>query len=136
MIMNNKYYNCLLSERSIMKKERIMVDGIKYRYIINDSNEIELNKEVSKEVFNKIKNILIKKGKYFDQIYDWPEIPYEEIELKERFKKWANIELKLYLEELEEKHRNNTITSEEKLLVQPIKEEIERGSKNDKSRND
>ena len=39
----------------IMKKERIMVDGIKYRYIINDSNEIELNKEVSKEVFNKIK---------------------------------------------------------------------------------
>ena len=40
-----------------MKKERIMVDGIKYRYIINDSNEIELNKEVSKEVFNKIKKI-------------------------------------------------------------------------------
>ena len=115
-----------------MKKERIMVDGIKYRYIINDSNEIELNKEVSKEVFNKIKNILIKKGKYFE----WPEIPYEEIKLKERFKKRANIELKLYLEELEEKHRNNTITSEEKLLVQPIREEIERRSKNDKQRND
>lgn len=71
-----------------MKKERIMVDGIKYRYIINDFNEIELNKEVSKEVFNKIKNILIKKGKYFDQIYDWPEIPYEEIKLKERFKNY------------------------------------------------
>lgn len=119
-----------------MKKERIMVDGIKYRYIINDSNEIELNKDVSKDVFNKIKNTLIKKGKYFDQIYDWPEIPCEEIELKERFKKWANIELKLYLEELEEKHRNNTITSEEKLLVQHIREEIERRSKNDKSRND
>ena len=111
-----------------MKKERIMVDGIKYRYIINDSNEIELNKEVSKEVFDRIKEILIKKGKYFD----WPEIPYEEIKLKERFKKWALVELKLYLEELEEKHRNNTITSEEKLLVQPIREEIERRSKNDK----
>lgn len=119
-----------------MKKERIMVDGIKYRYIINDSNEIELNKEVSKEVFNKIKNTLIKKGKYFDRIYDWPEIPYEKTELKERFKKWVLVELKLYLEELKEKHRNNTITSEEKLLVQPIKEEIERRSKNDKSRND
>ena len=119
-----------------MKKERIMVDGIKYRYIINDSNEIELNKEVSKEVFNKIKNTLIKKGKYFNQIYNCPEIPYEKTELKERFQKWANIELKLYLEELEEKHRNNTITSEEKLLVQPIREEIERRSKNDKSRND
>ena len=50
--------------------------------------------------------------------------------------KWANIELKLYLKELEEKHRNNTITAEEKLLVQPIREEIERRSKNDKSRND
>lgn len=119
-----------------MKKERIMVDGIKYRYIINDSNEIELNKDVSKEVFNKIKNTLIKKGKYFDQIYDRPEIPYEETELKERFQKWANIELKLYLKELEEKHKNNTITAEEKLLVQPIREEIERRSKNDKSRND
>lgn len=119
-----------------MKKERIMVDGIKYRYIINDSNEIELNREVSKEVFNKIKNTLIKKGKYFNQIYDWPEIPYEKTELKERFKKWALVELKLYLEELEEKHRNNTITSEEKLLVQPIREEIEGRSKNDKSRND
>ena len=44
-----------------MEKERIMVDGIKYRYIINDSNEIELNKDVSKDVFNKIKNTLIKK---------------------------------------------------------------------------
>lgn len=115
-----------------MKKERIMVDGIKYRYIINDSNEIELNKEVSKEVFDQIKEILIKKGKYSDQKIDWPEIPYEEIKLKERFKKWALVELKLYLEELEEKHRNNTITSEEKLLVQPIREEIERRSKNDK----
>ena len=51
-----------------MKKERIMVDGIKYRYIINDSNEIELNKEVSKEVFDRIKEILIKKGVKDD---DW-----------------------------------------------------------------
>ena len=115
-----------------MKKERIMIDGIKYRYIINDSNEIELNKEVSKEVFDRIKEILIKKGKYSDQKIEWPEIPHEKIEVKERFKKWANIELKLYLEELEEKHRNNTITSEEKLLVQSIREEIERRSKNDK----
>ena len=104
-----------------MKKERIMVDGIKYRYIINDSNEIELNKKVSKEVFNKIKNILIKKGKYFE----WPEIPYEEIELKERFKKWANIELKLYKEELEKEKGSEK-------LIRAIDKEIERREKNDK----
>ena len=44
-----------------MKKERVMVGGIKYRYIINDSNEIELNKEVSKEVFDRIKKYWLKK---------------------------------------------------------------------------
>ena len=115
-----------------MKKERIIVDGIKYRYIINDSNEIELNKEVSKEVFDRIKEILIKKGKYQEVKRETIKVHYDENYLKRRFQKWTNIELKLYLEELEEKHRNNTITAEEKLLVQPIREEIERRSKNDK----
>ena len=115
-----------------MKKERIMVNGIKYRYIINDSDEIELNKEVSKEVFDRIKEILIKKGKYQEVKHETIKIHYDENYLKRRFQKWTKIELKLYLEELEEKDRNNTITSEEKLLVQPIKEEIERRSKNDK----
>ena len=115
-----------------MKKERIIVDGIKYRYIINDSNEIELNKEVSKEVFDRIKEILIKKGKYQEVKRKTIKVHYDENYLKRRFQKWTNIELKLYLEELEEKHRNNTITAEEKLLVQPIREEIERRSKNDK----
>lgn len=112
-----------------MKKERIMVDGIKYRYIINDSNEIELNREVSKEVFNKIKNTLIKKGKYSDQKIEWPEIPYEEVDLKERFKRWAKVELKMYKEDLEKEKDAET-------LIKAIDEEIERRSKNDKSRND
>ena len=119
-----------------MKKERIMVDGIKYRYIINDSNEIETSKPVSKEVFDRIKEILIKKGRYQEVKRETIKVNYDEYYLKRRFQKWTNIELKLYLEELEEKHRNNTITAEEKLLVQPIREEIERRSKNDKSRND
>lgn len=112
-----------------MKKERIMVDGIKYRYIINDSNEIELNKEVSKEVFDRIKEILIKKGKYSDQKIEWPEIPYEEVDLKERFKRWAKVELKMYKEELEKEEGSEK-------LIRAIEEEIERRSKNDKSRND
>ena len=112
-----------------MKKERIMVDGIKYRYIINDSNEIELNKEVSKEVFDRIKEILIKKGKYSDQKIEWPEIPYEEVDLKERFKRWAKVELKMYKEDLEKEKDAET-------LIKAIDEEIERRTKNDKSRND
>ena len=107
-----------------MKKERIMVDGIKYRYIINDSNEIELNKEVSKEVFDRIKEILIKKGKYSDQKIEWPEIPYEEVDLKERFKMWAKVELKIYKEELEKEKGSEK-------LIRAIDEEIERREKND-----
>lgn len=108
-----------------MKKERIMVDGIKYRYIINDSNEIEVNKEVSKEVFDRIKEILIKKGKYSDQKIEWPEIPYEEVDLKERFKRWAKVELKIYKEELEKEKGSEK-------LIRAIDKEIERRSKNDK----
>ena len=115
-----------------MKKERIMINGVKYRYIINDSNEIETSKPVSKEVLDLIKQTLIKKGKYQEVEREIIKVHYDENYLKRRFQKWANIELKLYLEELEEKHRNNTITAEEKLLVQPIREEIERRSKNDK----
>ena len=107
-----------------MKKERITVDGIKYRYIINDSNEIELNKEVSKEVFDRIKEILIKKGKYSDQKIEWPEIPYEEVDLKERFKRWAKVELKIYKEELEKEKGSEK-------LIRAIDEEIERREKND-----
>ena len=107
-----------------MKKERIMVDGIKYRYIINDFNEIELNKEVSKEVFDRIKEILIKKGKYSDQKIEWPEIPYEEVDLKERFKRWAKVELKIYKEELEKEKGSEK-------LIRAIDEEIERREKND-----
>ena len=40
-----------------MKKERIMINGIKYRYIINDSNEIETSKPVSKEVFESLSEL-------------------------------------------------------------------------------
>lgn len=105
-----------------MKKERIMMNGIKYRYIINDSNEIELNKEVSKEVFDQIKNALIKKGKYSEirsEIVE--EDNYMLDRLEERFKKWATIELKLYREEVKNP-----------ILLKAINEEIERRNENDK----
>ena len=107
-----------------MKKERIMINGIKYRYIINDSNEIETSKPVSKEVLDLIKQTLIKKGKYSDQKIEWPEIPYEEVDLKERFKRWAKVELKIYKEELEKEKGSEK-------LIRAIDEEIERREKND-----
>ena len=107
-----------------MKKERIMINGIKYRYIINDSNEIETAKPVSKEILDLIKETLIKKGKY--QEFDWPEIPQEkkewnEEDLKIRFQKWAKVELKLYREE-----------TNDPILLKAIDEEIERRNKNER----
>ena len=108
-----------------MKKERIMINGIKYRYIINDSNEIETSKPVSKEVFNRIKEILIKKGKYCDQKIEWPEIPYEEVDLKERFKRWTKVELRIYKEELEKEKGSEK-------LIGAIDEEIEKRENNEK----
>ena len=107
-----------------MKKERIMINGIKCRYIINDSNEIETSKPVSKEVLDLIKQTLIKKGKYSDQKIEWDEIPYGEVDLKERFKRWAKVELKIYKEELEKEKGSEK-------LIRAIDEEIERREKND-----
>lgn len=105
-----------------MKKERVMVGGIKYRYIINDSNEIELNKEVSKEVFDQIKEVLIKKGKYKIEInVEVEKDNYMSDQLKERFKKWATVELKMYRDELDKKD----LTDLEKKLLKAIKEELE-----------
>ena len=101
-----------------------MINGVKYRYIINDSNEIETSKPVSKEVLDLIKQTLIKKGKYSDQKIEWDEIPYEEVDLKERFKRWAKVELKIYKEELEKEKGSEK-------LIRAIDEEIERREKND-----
>jgi len=57
------------------------------------------------------------------------KIKYNEKYLERRFSNWALVELKAYLEELEQKIKDNTITSEEILCVQPVREEIERRTK-------
>lgn len=105
-----------------MKKERIMINGIKYRYIINDSNEIETSKPVSKEVLDQIKEVLIKKGKYNIEInVEVEEDNHMSDQLKERFKKWATVELKMYRDELDKKDLSDL----EKRLLKAIKEELE-----------
>lgn len=57
------------------------------------------------------------------------KVQYDEKYLERRFKAWSLIELKLYLEDLEEHIKNKTITNEERLIVQPVREEIERRTK-------
>ena len=57
------------------------------------------------------------------------KIHYNEKYLERRFKDWALVELRLYLEELELKNKEKTITGEEALCIQPIREEIQRREK-------
>ena len=57
------------------------------------------------------------------------KIKYNEKYLERRFGSWALVELKMYLEESEQKIKNNTITNDEILCVQPVREEIERRTK-------
>ena len=109
-----------------MKKERIQVEGVKYRYIITKDNTIKVDGIVPYNHFQSIKEKLIKKGKYIPNNVTTHKIEYDERYLERRFKKWANTELKLYYEELEEKHKLGTLTSEEKLVVQPVREELKR----------
>ena len=57
------------------------------------------------------------------------KIHYNEKYLERRFKNWALVELRLYLVELELKNKEKTITSEEALCIQPVREEIQRREK-------
>lgn len=114
-----------------MKKERIMINGVKYRYIITEENTIKVDGIVSYDNYQLIKETLIKKGKYKENSVETIKVEYDENYLKRRFQKWATIELKLYLEELEENHKKGILTPNEKLCVQPIREEIQRRMKND-----
>ena len=57
------------------------------------------------------------------------KIHYNEKYLERRFKNWTLVELRLYLAELELKNKEKTITSEEALCIQPVREEIQRREK-------
>ena len=109
-----------------MKKQKIKIKGIRYKYIINDLNQIEVDGIVSNEIINTIKERLIKQGKYEDKKSETITVHYNEKYLERRFQKWSLVELKMYRDELEEKIKSHSISNEEKLCVQPIREEIER----------
>ena len=57
------------------------------------------------------------------------KIHYNEKYLERRFKDWTLVELRLYLAELELKNKEKTITMEEALCIQPVREEIQRREK-------
>ena len=109
-----------------MKKQKIKVNGIRYKYIITDDNSLRFEETVSPETFQIIKERLIKQGKYKETESETITIHYNEKYLERRFQKWSLVELKMYRDELEEKIKSHSITNEEKLCIQPIREEIER----------
>ena len=69
-----------------MKKQKIKVKGIKYKYIITDQNTIRFDGIVPYETSEIIKNRLIKKGLYN------PTTKKEDLstDTKKRFEKWCN----------------------------------------------
>lgn len=109
--------------------EKVKINGVVYRYIITDENSIKVKGIVSHNEYEAIKERLIKRGKYQENRKETIKVKYNENYLKRRFQNWSKVELRLYLEELEEKMKKNSITNEEKLVVQPIREELERRSK-------
>lgn len=114
-----------------MKKQKIKVNGIRYKYIINDSNQLEVDGIISNEIMNTIKERLIKQGKYQDKKSETITVHYNEKYLERRFQKWSLVELRLYYAELKLKQTEGNITPEERLCVQPVKEEIERRTKHE-----
>lgn len=109
-----------------MKKQKIKVNGIRYKYIITDDNSLRFEETVSPETFQIIKERLIKQGKYKETESETITIHYNEKYLERRFQKWSLVELKMYRDELEEKIKCHSISNEEKLCIQPVREEIER----------
>ena len=54
------------------------------------------------------------------------KVKYNDRYLKRRYSNWATIELKLWLEELEQKVKDKTIEPDEVLCISPVRQEIER----------
>ena len=110
----------------IMKKQKIKVNGIMYKYVIMEDNTLRFDETIPYDTCQIIKERLIKKGKYKESESETITIHYNEKYLERRFKKWSLVELKMYRDELEKKIKGHSISNEEKLWVQPIREEIER----------
>ena len=109
-----------------MKKQKIKVNGIMYKYVIMEDNTLRFDETIPYDTCQIIKERLIKKGKYKETESKTIRIHYNEKYLERRFQKWSLVELKMYRDELEKKIKDHSISNEEKLCVQPIREEIER----------
>ncbi len=86
-----------------MKKQKIKVEGIRYKYIINDHNQIEVDGILPYRIFNIIKDRLITKGIYHPEE---KETQQEITNTKKRFEKWCNTELKITAEDKKDPLRN------------------------------
>lgn len=79
-----------------MKKSKIKVNGVVYKYIITEDNTIRYDGIVPYTTSEEIKRRLIKKGIYDPNKKD----DYKEVlDPKKRFEKWCNTELKILAED-------------------------------------
>lgn len=85
-----------------MKKQKIKVNGIRYKYIITEENTIRVDGIVSYKTYQIIKERLIKQGKYQEKKSETIKVECDEEFLKKRFEKWSNVELKLQMEDYKE----------------------------------
>ena len=110
----------------IMKKQKIKVNGIVYKYVIMEDNTLRFDEIIPYDTCQIIKERLIKKGKYKESKSETIRIHYNEKYLERIFQKQSLVELKMYREKKKKKIKDHSISNEEKLCVQPITEEIER----------
>ena len=124
-----------------MRKLKVKINGVKYKYEITENKTIRVDDIVSIDIYTTIEERAIKKGldikpsnHYKERHPEYKEeskvttheVHYSERYLKTRFKNWALVELRMYRDELEEKLKNKTITNDESLWLQPLREEIKR----------
>jgi hypothetical protein len=112
-----------------MKYNKVKIKGTVYKYYITEENTICCKGIVTHPEYESIKERLIQRGIYQPSNVKTIKVKHDEKYLERRFKLWSLVELKLYRDELEEKHLKGTLTNEEKLAVQPVREEIERRTK-------
>jgi hypothetical protein len=105
-----------------MKYNKIKVQGVVYKYYIDENNKLSFKGIVTYPELQRIKERLIKRGLLSEE-----DISYDEW-LKKKFEKWSTVELKLQKEEYDKKEEVIPVTDEFK---EEVKKELERRMKSD-----
>ena len=106
-----------------MKKQKIKVNGIRYKYIITEENTISVEGIVPYKTYQIIKERLIKQGKYQEKKSETIKVEHDEEFLKKRFEKWSNVELKLQMEDYKD---GKILNPDEEEFRDQVKAELKR----------